>query len=100
MPDRALPLDEYLKSLSLLKPFRELTAAEEKVARLIARGWSYKQLGKRLRMSPRTVQHHVNTIAGLLPNPEQLAARQLVQVWSGSAAWERIMREKSKRPAA
>lgn len=70
-----------LLKLVAVKPFRPLTVAEERVANLCAEGLGYKQIGHRLSMSPRTVQHHINAIAGLLPD-DGLPARERVQVWS------------------
>lgn len=72
---------EQLLKLVAVKPFRPLTVAEERVANLCAEGLGYKQIGHQLRMSPRTVQHHVNTIASLLPD-DGLPAQQRVQMWA------------------
>jgi DNA-binding NarL/FixJ family response regulator len=64
-----------------VKPFRRLTAAQEKVAKAISGGWSYKIVGAHLNMSPRTVQHHVHEIAKLLPD-DGLPARIRVMLWA------------------
>lgn len=72
---------EQLLKLVAVKPFRQLTVAEERVANLSAEGLGYKQIGHRLRMSPRTVQHHMNTIASLLPD-DGLPAHDRVKMWA------------------
>jgi DNA-binding NarL/FixJ family response regulator len=74
-----------LLKLVAVKPFRPLTVAEERVANLCAEGLGYKQIGHRLSMSPRTVQHHVNAIADILPD-DGLPARERVQMWAVCAA--------------
>lgn len=72
---------EQLLKLVAVRTFRPLTAAEERVANLCAEGLGYKQIGHRLSMSPRTVQSHINTIAGLLPD-DGLAAQDRVKMWA------------------
>jgi DNA-binding NarL/FixJ family response regulator len=64
-----------------VKPFRPLTAAQEKVARAITTGLSYKIIGVHLNMSHRTVQHHIGEIAKLLPD-DGLSARNRVMIWA------------------
>ena len=78
-------LIEQLLKLVPVKPFRPLTIQEERVANLCAEHLSYKQIGKRLRMSPRTVQGHINMIASLLPD-DGLPARERVEMWATCAA--------------
>lgn len=70
-----------LLALVAVKPFRPLTVAEDRVANLCAEGLGYKQIGHRLSMSPRTVQAHVNTVAGLLPD-DGLPAQDRVRLWA------------------
>lgn len=48
-------------------PVRELTAKQAQVARLVARGLSYKQIAAALNVAPRTARAHVQAIAILLP---------------------------------
>lgn len=89
-------LEIYLAELGKLQPSRPLTATEERVVRVIARGRGYKAAGRILRMSSRTVQHHITTVAGRLPNPENLAAKELVTVWFGAVTWLQIQIQKVK----
>jgi FixJ family two-component response regulator len=77
---RQLLLDQLAKLVAVV-PFRPLTASEQRVANLIGMGLSYKAIGRQLKMSPRTVQHHVGIIAGLIPD-DGLPARERVQVWA------------------
>jgi DNA-binding NarL/FixJ family response regulator len=71
-----------------VKPFRPLTTRQEDVAKLLGRGWTYKRIAATLRMSPRTVAVHVEEIALLLANPDDLAAGTLVMLWAAHRAWE------------
>lgn len=83
-------LEVYLAELGKLEPSRPLTATEERVVRVIARGRGYKAAAKILRMSQRTVQHHITQVASRLRNPENLAAKELVTVWWISVTWIQI----------
>lgn len=58
-----------------------LTPREEEVARLLVRGLTYGEIGRRLGCSPRTVKSHVQSIAAKLP-PDELPAKARVQVWA------------------
>lgn len=81
MPLRDLPtLPDHIRN-SAVKPFRPLTVAQERVANLLARGWSYKRIGARLNMKTATVKHHVQDIAGLLPD-DGLPAKDRVLIWA------------------
>lgn len=68
-------------------PFRPLTPRQEQVAHLLGRGWAYKRIATDLRISPDTVAVHVEAIALLLPNPDELAAGTLVMLWSAHRIW-------------
>jgi DNA-binding CsgD family transcriptional regulator len=89
-------LETYLAELGKLEPSRPLTATEERVVRVIARGRGYKGAALILRMRPRTVQAHVISIANRLPNPENLAAKELVTVWWISVTWLKMQIAKEK----
>jgi hypothetical protein len=80
-------LEVYLAELGKLKPSRPLTVTEERVIRVITRGIGYKQAARHLRMNQRSVQHHITSVANRLPNPENLAAKELVTVWWISVTW-------------
>lgn len=64
-----------------VKPYKPLTDAEERVADLIARGWSYKAVGDRLHTTSRTIEHHVEAIASKLPD-DGLAPKERVLIWA------------------
>lgn len=64
-----------------VKPLKSLTPAEERVADLIARGWSYKAIAGRLNAKPSTIYHHVESIAGKLPD-DDLAPKERVMIWA------------------
>lgn len=64
-----------------VKPLKPLTEAEARVADLIARGWSYKAIAGRLNTKPSTIYHHVEAIAGKLPD-DDLAPKERVMIWA------------------
>lgn len=86
-----LPLSDFVINAAV-KPFKPLTPAQERVANLIARGWGYKQVAQRLRTSPRTVEHHVEAIAGLLPD-DDLSPRERVRIWALCVAIKLLVHE-------
>lgn len=65
-----------------VKPLKPLTPCQQRVAELIARGWGYKDVAGRLNVKPRTVRAHVEAIAALLPNEDNLSAHEVVQIWA------------------
>lgn len=71
----------------MTQPFRPLTRRQEDVARLLGKGWAYKRIATDLHISPDTVSVHVEAIALLLPNPDELAAGTLVMLWAAHRAW-------------
>lgn len=74
------PLSVFVLSAAV-EPFRPLTPAQERVADLLARGWSYKHIAQRLNAQTRTIEHHVENIADLLPD-DGLPPRERVQIWA------------------
>lgn len=64
--------------------FRPLTDTQEKVARTIATGVSYKQAAVQLSLSPRTVEHYVHMIADLIDDGRFFDATpyRRVQMWA------------------
>lgn len=78
MPDRTL--SEFIVDAAV-KPLKALTAAEERVADLVARGWSYKAIAGRLNAKPSTIYHHVEAIAAKLPD-DDLAPKERVLIWA------------------
>lgn len=55
-----------------------LTPREREVLQLIARGYSYKQIGQRLAISPRTVESHTSAVLRKL----QLSSRHELSRWA------------------
>jgi DNA-binding NarL/FixJ family response regulator len=56
----------------------QLTPRERDVLQLIARGYSYKQIGQRLEISPRTVESHTSAVLRKL----QLTSRHELSRWA------------------
>lgn len=56
----------------------QLTAREQDVLRLIARGYAYKQIGLKLEISPRTVETHVSSVL----RKTQLSSRHELARWA------------------
>jgi DNA-binding NarL/FixJ family response regulator len=56
----------------------QLTPREREVLQLIARGYSYKQIGQRLAISPRTVESHTSAVLRKL----QLSSRHELSRWA------------------
>jgi DNA-binding NarL/FixJ family response regulator len=56
----------------------QLTAREQEVLRLIARGYSYKEIARELTISPKTVETHVSAVLRKL----QLSNRHELTVWA------------------
>jgi DNA-binding NarL/FixJ family response regulator len=61
-----LVLGEYRKLAAAPKGKPQLTARETEVLRLVAKGWSYRQVAEELTVSVRTVQNHVQNTLGKL----------------------------------
>jgi DNA-binding NarL/FixJ family response regulator len=59
-------LGEYRKLARSPEDRPQLTARETEVLRLVAKGWSYKQVAEELVISLRTVQNHVQNTLGKL----------------------------------
>lgn len=79
-----VPMPEFLDPEKRAEPIRPLTPRQVQVAQELARGRSYRDVGRALGMKPRTVRMHVAAIALLLPNPDALPAGRLVTVWAVS----------------
>lgn len=63
---------------------RPLSEREIQVARLVAKGWCYKDIGRELQINSGTVRVHVNNIDAILPwdsNPN-LPAYKRVMLWT------------------
>jgi DNA-binding NarL/FixJ family response regulator len=56
----------------------QLTAREQEVLRLIARGYTYKEVARRLEISPKTVETHVSSVLRKL----QLSTRHELTRWA------------------
>jgi DNA-binding NarL/FixJ family response regulator len=56
----------------------QLTAREQEVLRLIARGYAYKEIARELTISPKTVETHVSAVLRKL----QLSNRHELTVWA------------------
>jgi RNA polymerase sigma factor (sigma-70 family) len=67
-----MPLDAVDPDLDLL------TTREREVLRLIARGYSYKEIARELAISPKTVETHVSAVLRKL----QLSNRHELTVWA------------------
>lgn len=68
-------------------PIRPLTDAEQRVAKLIGRGFDIPEVARRLESAPSTVRSHVNTIALKIPNPDGLGPYRLVMLWASHQQW-------------
>lgn len=62
--------------LSLHQPF---TVREQTVVELVAAGYTYNQIARHLKISPRSVAGHVKTAAGKIPG--SLPAKARIIVW-------------------
>ena len=56
----------------------QLTAREQEVLRLIARGYSYKEVAARLHLSVKTIETHVSAVLRKL----QLSNRHQLTAWA------------------
>jgi DNA-binding NarL/FixJ family response regulator len=56
----------------------QLTSREQEVLRLIARGYTYKEVARRLEISPKTVETHVSSVLRKL----QLSTRHELTRWA------------------
>ncbi len=66
---------------------KPLTAAEYRVAELVAQGYEPKRIAAALRLSRKTVDVHVQNIARKLPNPEGLKPYTLVLLEFAHRKW-------------
>ena len=57
-----LVLDEFRRMAQQVSGEPELTARENDVLRLVAKGYTYKEIGEKLFISTKTVQNHVQNI--------------------------------------
>jgi DNA-binding NarL/FixJ family response regulator len=73
----ALPSTEVLAP-SFDAELDQLTAREREVLRLIARGYTYKEIGRDLFISPKTVESHVSSVLRKL----QLSTRHQLTRWA------------------
>lgn len=62
-------------------PIRPLTRRQEQIAHLVGDGFTYHEIGAMLRISPRTVQHHIEAIVMLLPTMRGISARRRVRFY-------------------
>ena len=58
--------------------FDQLTPREREVLRLIARGYTYKEIARELYISVKTVEHHVSSVLRKL----QLSTRHQLTRWA------------------
>ena len=64
----------------------QLSPREREVLRLIARGYTYKEVGRDLGISAKTVDHHVSAVLAKLGVPSRgAAAKSAVGLSSASA---------------
>ena len=56
------------------KPLAGLTAREIEVLRLVAAGLTAKEMGRRLNLSPKTVDHHIQSVYGKIGVASRAAA--------------------------
>lgn len=68
-------------------PYRKLSAREESILPLVARGWDYEQIGNELNISPQYAENLVARIADLLPNPDDIKPYRLVMIWAVTERW-------------
>ncbi len=66
-------------------PLAELTPREREVLRLIARGYTYKELARRLSVSVKTVETHVSSVLRKL----QLSSRHELTRWAADRGLDR-----------
>lgn len=78
----------------MTQPIRPLTPMQAKVAALVGRGRSTTRIARELEIDPSTVRSHVQSIAILLPNPDELTAYRLVMLWAAQQRWEAEREEK------
>jgi DNA-binding NarL/FixJ family response regulator len=64
-----------------------LTTRQLEITEGIRRNLSYREIGAELRISEHTVRAHVRTIALLLPNPDDLEPRVVIQLWARHRHW-------------
>lgn len=61
---------------------KPLSCRELEVARLVGKGWAYKDIGRKLDISHRTVQAHVNAIVTKIPwTDDNVTAYRRVAMW-------------------
>lgn len=65
-------------------PHHLLTGAQQRVARLVAEGLSYRSIATQLGIAPSTVRVHVNAVARSLLSMTGVPAKNRVQMWAGS----------------
>lgn len=73
--------------MTRVRPARPLTDMQQVVAEAIGRHGSYVRVSKELGIAVATVRVHVRTIAGLLPNPDELEPLVHVTLWAAHEAW-------------
>lgn len=77
--------------MTLQRPTKPPSYQQERIARLIAKGYDYKQIGRVLNISHRTVRHYTEQLASTIPMddegefPEIFTPYMRVQTW---AFWE------------
>lgn len=71
----------WLQSRILVKPTRPFSISETRVLDCLRRGWRTKEIASRLRQSPRTVEHHIEVMADLLP-PDDCSPRDRLILWA------------------
>jgi DNA-binding NarL/FixJ family response regulator len=70
------------------EPTRTLTSREWQIIGLLARGLPNKRIAAALTkadggpLAVRTVEAHIENIAGAIPNPEKIPARTHVMLWA------------------
>lgn len=74
------------ESDDLREPVRPLTPGQERIIPLLIRGFSAAEIGKRIGISPRTVEDRIRDVALLIPASatelRELTPRQRVIAWA------------------
>ncbi len=83
----AAGLTSYYSSDELLRKWDSLTARERDVAALACLGYSNKQIGVRLSVSPETVKTHLRNALSKINLHSRLELRLMFQHWDFSA-WQ------------
>lgn len=77
-----------------IEPVRPLTAGQEEVVELLAKGWSYIAIAKALEIGYATVTDRVDQVAQLLPYApdENVNRKEHVMLWAVHRVWHKYMK--------